>query len=78
MNERWPGRTNATASGADGVCGYIGGDALKYRSEGGSFVLYSIGWNEADDGGVTDAKREVTGDLTKKDWVWPFQEAGGK
>lgn len=50
----------------------IGGGALKYRNEGARFVLYSIGWNETDDGGITDAKRETPGDLSKKDWVWPF------
>ena len=31
----------------------IGGQPLKYRREAdGSFVLYSVGWNEKDDGGV--------------------------
>ena len=43
----------------------IGGQSLKYRrNEGGSFVLYSIGWNQKDDGGVAGKSRE------EGDWVW--------
>ncbi len=44
----------------------IGGQPLKYhRTANGRFVLYSIGWNEKDDGGVA---RDGT---TEADWVWP-------
>jgi hypothetical protein len=44
----------------------IGGGPLKYRrTDGGGFVLYSIGWNEKDDGGSTSP------DSTEGDWVWP-------
>jgi len=43
----------------------IGGQPLKYRRTGDSqFLLYSIGWNEQDDGGVPGKDAE-TGD-----WVW--------
>jgi hypothetical protein len=45
----------------------IGGQPLHYRrTDDGKFLLYSIGWNETDDGGVpgTDS------DMTKGDWVW--------
>jgi len=43
----------------------IGGQPLKYRrTEDGQFLLYSIGWNEKDDGGVA-GKSPVEGD-----WVW--------
>lgn len=56
----------------------IGGGPLKYRKEGQSFLLYSIGWNEKDDNGLTDGKREKTGDLGKLDWTWPFQDAPAK
>ncbi|HUL51190.1 MAG TPA: hypothetical protein VLU94_01265 [Candidatus Nitrosotalea sp.] len=42
----------------------INGRPLKYhRVEEGSFLLYSIGWNEKDDGGFNDND--------KGDWVWP-------
>ena len=31
----------------------INGDPLKYhRTDDGQFVLYSVGWNETDDGGI--------------------------
>jgi hypothetical protein len=57
----------------------ISGKPLKYqRKEDGSFLLYSIGWNEKDDGGTVvsggtvetnkDGKSE---DVTQGDWVWP-------
>jgi hypothetical protein len=52
------------------------GEPLKYRlSEGGKFLLYSVGWNEVNDGGiVTRKERSRSGepDLTRGDWVWAF------
>jgi hypothetical protein len=45
----------------------IGGHPLNYRrADRQKFVLYSVGWNETDDGGVP----ETPDDLTKGDWVW--------
>ncbi len=54
----------------------IGGEPLKYRREDkGGFVLYSVWWNEKDDGGVTCAKSPAdTSNLAKGDWVWPYRE----
>jgi hypothetical protein len=49
----------------------IGGQPLKYRAGNGKFVLYSIGWNEKDDGGVDSLKNENAGDPAKYDWIWP-------
>jgi hypothetical protein len=50
----------------------ISGDAYKYRrSENGSFVLYSVGWNEKDDGGIIALKDKST-DPTQGDWVWDY------
>jgi hypothetical protein len=44
----------------------IGGNPLNYRPTiGGKFLLYSIGWNETDDGG-----KDGGNDLTRYDWVW--------
>jgi hypothetical protein len=44
----------------------VGGQPLKYRrTEGGHFLLYSVGWNGRDDGGVM-GKANSDGD-----WVWP-------
>ncbi|HEV7926908.1 MAG TPA: hypothetical protein VGR14_16240 [Verrucomicrobiae bacterium] len=46
----------------------IGGQPLKYRREtDGTFLLYSIGWNEKDDGGVPGPGY---GYITNGDWVW--------
>ena len=45
----------------------VGGQPLKYRrTNDGRFVLYSVGWNETDDGGL-----EVAGSPEKGDWAWP-------
>jgi hypothetical protein len=44
----------------------VGGRPLKYHRTGdGHFVLYSVGWNEQDDGGVPGATNG------EGDWVWP-------
>jgi Tfp pilus assembly protein PilE len=44
----------------------IGGQALKYgRTAEGRFVLYSVGWNERDDGGAPGKT------VAEGDWVWP-------
>jgi hypothetical protein len=61
----------------------IGGGPLKYRRTGdGMFVLYSIGWNEKDDGGVMvddgsqpniDARRSQP-KFEEGDWVWRYPQ----
>jgi hypothetical protein len=44
----------------------IDGRPLIYRpTSDGKFLLYSIGWNEKDDGGTSSGT-----DLTRGDWVW--------
>jgi hypothetical protein len=44
------------------------GESYKYRlTDDGRFVLYSIGWNEKDDGGVA-GRRPF--DEEQGDWVW--------
>jgi len=59
----------------------IGGQPLKYRrTQDGQFVLYSIGWNETDDGGVAgnqksrDRRDESSSavDISQGDWVWRY------
>lgn len=53
----------------------IGGQPLKYRREAnGQFTLYSVGWNETDDGGVVVFKKGSTPevDTDKGDWVWRY------
>ena len=50
----------------------IGGQPLHYqRTADGKFLLYSVGWNETDDGGADLSQRNSGGiDYTKGDWVW--------
>jgi hypothetical protein len=54
----------------------INGERLKYRrAEDGKFVLYSVGWNEVDDGGViarTEGSPNKVQDIAQGDWVWPL------
>ena len=53
----------------------VGGQPLKYqRTTDGKFLLYSIGWNETDDGGqvMRDKKGEVNVSSLDGDWVWPM------
>ncbi|HTR41000.1 MAG TPA: hypothetical protein VMH87_05245 [Pseudomonadales bacterium] len=52
----------------------IGGGPLHYRrTDDGKFLLYSIGWNETDDGGqpLPQVKHSNPTDYTKGDWIWP-------
>jgi len=49
----------------------INGQPLIYRrTDDGSFVLYSVGWNETDDGGVVGLTKSKNHDWNKGDWVW--------
>ena len=48
-----------------------GADYKYRRNENGSFVLYSVGWNEKDDGGIT-ALKDKSMDMTQGDWVWEY------
>lgn len=52
----------------------INGQPLKYRrSEDGSFILYSVGWNGSDEGGeVVPVKNSARPDIEKGDWVWRY------
>jgi hypothetical protein len=45
----------------------IGGKSLYYhRTNDGKYLLYSIGWNEKDDGGLPG----TLSDVKNGDWVW--------
>ncbi|HWW00557.1 MAG TPA: hypothetical protein VNZ64_12735 [Candidatus Acidoferrum sp.] len=53
----------------------IDGKALRYRVKAdGGYVLYSVGWNQTDDGGELAWKERnketPTVDFTQGDWVW--------
>jgi hypothetical protein len=48
----------------------ITGEPYKYRrTDNGRFVLYSVGWNERDDGGVPG---KTLFDEKNGDWVWQY------
>jgi hypothetical protein len=42
------------------------------RTAGGQFILYSVGWNETDDGGTVAFTKNGTVDREKGDWVWQY------
>ena len=47
----------------------IGGQPLHYRCTADrKFLLYSVGWNETDDGGLAG----TLADVKKGDWVWQY------
>ncbi len=51
----------------------INGQPLKYRrTDNGQFVLYSVGWNETDDGGKVEVTKSGGTDINKGDWVWRY------
>jgi hypothetical protein len=51
----------------------IGGEHLRYRRTGaGKFLLYSVGWNETDDGGQVVLTKDGSVDREKGDWVWQY------
>jgi hypothetical protein len=53
----------------------ITGAPLIYRrTPDGQFILYSVGWNEKDDGGtiVLPGGKDHKRDLTEGDWVWQY------
>jgi hypothetical protein len=54
----------------------ITGEPFRYRRlDDGRFVLYSVGWNQKDDGGVAGATMY---DEQEGDWVWRYPAASGK
>lgn len=50
------------------------GQPLRYKRQGdGGYLLYSIGWNQTDDGGevaLTKNKPDAPVEVTKGDWTW--------
>jgi hypothetical protein len=57
----------------------MNGNPYHYRlNNNGTFLLYSVGWNQTDDDGKVvfkkDAPKEI--DYEQGDWVWPTPQAG--
>ena len=51
----------------------INGQPLHYwRTEDGKFVLYSVGWNETDDGGTVVLTKSGIVGRENGDWVWKY------
>lgn len=51
----------------------INGEPLKYRrTDNGRFILYSVGWNETDDGGKVGLNKSGELDVKTGDWVWQY------
>jgi hypothetical protein len=49
------------------------GEPYKYRrADDGQFVLYSVGWNEKDDGGTVALSEDGSVDVRNGDWVWEY------
>jgi hypothetical protein len=53
----------------------LSGAPYKYRRDGDSFALYSVGWNEQDDGGVPG---RVLFDDKSGDWTWEYSKQSGR
>jgi hypothetical protein len=54
----------------------IGGQPLHYRpTDDGQFILYSVGGNEKDDGGIVSLKKGGLVDLDNSDWVWRYPDS---
>jgi hypothetical protein len=70
---QYPGSLDALAPQYIGKLPHdvIGGAPLiYYPSADGKFQLYSIGWNEKDDGGISAFKKDGTVDIENGDWTW--------
>jgi hypothetical protein len=53
----------------------INGQPLHYRRvANGQFVLYSVGWNETDDGGQAGLNKDGRFDQRSGDWVWQYPQ----
>ena len=53
----------------------ITGKPMNYaRKDDQDFLLYSVGWNEVDDGGITARNGDGSEDRDRGDWVWHYPE----
>jgi hypothetical protein len=53
----------------------INGGPMQYRrTNDGKFLLYSVGWNETDEGGTPALTGDPSAkpDFTRGDWVWRY------
>jgi hypothetical protein len=53
----------------------VDGQPLHYhRTSNGRFILYSVGWNGQDDGGVVGLNAYGRLDFNTGDWVWQYPQ----
>ena len=53
----------------------INGELFKYRlTKEGSFILYSVGWNQTDDGGTISQTPSGQPNPETGDWVWRYPD----
>jgi hypothetical protein len=53
----------------------VDGQPLHYhRTSNGRFILYSVGWNGQDDGGVVGLNDHGRLDFYQGDWVWQYPQ----
>ena len=76
---QYPEDLNALVPGFAAVLPHdiINGQPLKYRrTDNGRFLLYSVGWNEKDDGGVVALTKDnpPRQDNLQGDWVWQYAD----
>jgi hypothetical protein len=52
----------------------ITGEPLRYQRDGDHFKLWSVGWNQTDEGGVvaTTGEKKQSWNKDKGDWVWEY------
>jgi hypothetical protein len=53
----------------------INGEPYRYRLKpDGTFLLYSVGWNQSDEGGILAEKPDNPNAINfeQGDWVWPM------
>jgi hypothetical protein len=50
----------------------INAGELKYHRSNDGFILYSVGWDEKDDGGATKLTKDGRADPASPDWVWEY------
>jgi hypothetical protein len=49
------------------------GQPLHYRrTDDGKFLLYSVGWNQKDEGGQVALNKDGSEDLENGDWIWRY------
>jgi ABC-type transport system involved in multi-copper enzyme maturation permease subunit len=55
---------------------FVNGKPMKYKVAPEGYVLYSIGLNQVDDGGLPDTTKTIQGrkQIVSRDWVWIYKK----